>query len=127
MYERFLSFSSQVNIEERESRQLPLYLLLKNIDLNLTGFSTVAFEAALFNVPTVFFHKNAKDGFKGQIDRSLFFYAENHEDMLESIHTIFSKDTGGCTKSTYIDTDPQTHISCIKKMINTAQHVRGMG
>ena len=60
---------------------MPLYLLLKHVDLHLTGYSTVAFEAALFQVPTIFFHKNAKDGFQGLFDKKLFFYAENYEDM----------------------------------------------
>jgi len=117
---QFLSLPN-IHIEEHHSREMPLYLLLKYVDLHLTGYSTVAFESALFQVPTIFFHKNALDGFQGLFDNKLFFYAENYNAMLSSMDIIFKRDQETTYKSSYINTDPQTHISCLKEMLETSQ------
>lgn len=50
-----------------------LYSMLVDMDLHMTGFSTVAFEALAFNVSTVFFHHNAKLGFNNQLGKGLYY------------------------------------------------------
>lgn len=118
---KFLSLPN-VQIEEHLSREMPLYLILKHVDLHLTGFSTVAFEAAQFKVPTIFFHKNAIEGFKGLFDNKLFFYAENYDNMLNSINIIFNRNPIIKYESLYINTDLQTHLSCLEEMLKISQY-----
>ena len=113
----FLSLPN-VNIEEKFSREMPLYLLLKHVDLHLTGYSTVAFEAAQFGVPTVFYHENALNGFQGLFDSSQFFYANNYEEIFLMV-SIISKDTINNEKS-YINVNPCQHLACLAKMIKIA-------
>jgi hypothetical protein len=116
----FLSLPN-IHIEEQYSRDMPLYLLLKHIDLHLTGFSTVAFEAAFFKIPTIFFHVNAKEDFYGLFDNSLFFFAENNEEMLYLLKKILSKKPRSNYKSSYINADPRVHFLCMEEMIAVAQ------
>ena len=113
-----------VQIEENASREMPLYFLLKHVSLHLTGYSTVAFEAALFGVPTIFFHKTALDGFKGLLDKKLFFYADNYDDMFNSMERILSRNITNTYKSSYINIDPQTHVLCLEEMLRTSHAMR---
>lgn len=56
---------------------LDLYTLLRVIDINITGFSTVAFEAQSFSKSTIFIHENAKEGFKNLLGKNGLYYADN--------------------------------------------------
>ena len=113
-----------VHTEEKLASEAPLYLLLKHMDLHITGYSTVAFEAALFQVPTIFCHNNAREGFKGIFNGKLFFYASGREDMLKAMEEIFQRDQKNTDNTSYISIDPRTSVSCLEKMLHDAQGIR---
>jgi len=78
------------NVEIEYSTKASLYSLLKSVVIHLTGFSTVAFEAQSFNVPTIFFHGNALHGFSGLIDNREFYYADNEHEIMDCLHKLLS-------------------------------------
>lgn len=60
----------------------PLYPLLERIDIHLTGFSTVAFEAYMFGKRTIFFDINALNGFDKLIQTNPYFtYASDATEL----------------------------------------------
>ena len=66
-----------------------LYHLFPNVAVHMTGFSTCAFEAELFGVPTIFFDKHAEFGYQSLISRCKHLvYAPNAEQVLASIDDI---------------------------------------
>ena len=71
------------NIELASRISLPQ--LLKNVDVNCTAYSTVYIEAKHMDVPTVFFHKNAKFLYSQAIDNGTAIYTENAQDIIEGI------------------------------------------
>jgi hypothetical protein len=71
-----------------EISNLDLYMLLKNIDIHMTAFSTVAFEAQSLNKPTIFYHNNAINGFSNLIGRNGFYFADNNIDFENTIKKI---------------------------------------
>ncbi|MCB2141102.1 hypothetical protein KQH27_00175 [bacterium] len=107
-----------VNYEFHSSSSMPLYLLLKQVDLHLTGYSTVAFEAAQFSVPTIFYHTNARDGFKRSIDDNLFCYADDRDRLLFQIKKKLSQDKNVSGNNNYIEIDSDKPIECLKAMID---------
>lgn len=64
-----------------EYSEIDLYSLLNNIDLHLTGYSTVAFEAQCFDKPTIFYHPDAKDGHGEYLGRNGLYYADNKKEL----------------------------------------------
>ncbi|MCU7799635.1 MAG: hypothetical protein KZQ70_05700 [gamma proteobacterium symbiont of Lucinoma myriamae] len=68
------------NTEIEFSSIAPLYDLLKLTDIHLTGFSTVAFEAQNFCVPTIFTHENALNGFHLMINKNGLFFSKNYKE-----------------------------------------------
>jgi hypothetical protein len=55
----------------------------------MTGYSTCAFEAELFNVPTIFFDKHAEHGYQSLINKCAhLIYADNAQKVLQSIDTL---------------------------------------
>lgn len=109
---------SKVNYELHTASAMPLYLLLKHIDLHLTGYSTVAFEAAQFSVPTIFYHTNARDGFKRIIDDNLFCYADDRDRLLFQIKKKLIRDINVSENNNYIEIDCDKQINCLKAMID---------
>lgn len=75
------------NCKIHSSSQMPLYELLKKIDIHITGYSTVAFEAQSFNIPTIFTHLDALRGYQELINKNGLFYV----DSLESFNEIILK------------------------------------
>ncbi|MEP0356964.1 hypothetical protein [Paraglaciecola sp.] len=66
-----------------------LYHLFPNVAVHMTGFSTCAFEAELFDVPTIFFDKHAEFGYQSLISKCKHLvYASNFEQVLASIDDI---------------------------------------
>lgn len=60
-----------------EASKINLYSLLNKIDLHITGFSTVAFEAQSLEVPTIFTHENALNGFSELLGKNGLYYSNN--------------------------------------------------
>jgi hypothetical protein len=71
------------NCEIKISSQVPLYELFKSIDIHITAYSSVAFEAQSFNIPTIFTHDNALNGYKELINKNGLFYAGNLDSFNE--------------------------------------------
>ncbi|MGD1842033.1 MAG: hypothetical protein ACFB0B_14230 [Thermonemataceae bacterium] len=75
--------SQHYNIEE--ANKLPIYTLFKLIDVQITCWSTVAYEALAFDVPTILIHKNGYDAMKSYVDKKIFYYTENKQELLDLI------------------------------------------
>jgi hypothetical protein len=82
------SIAHYENVEIDFSSQAPLYELLKVSDIHLTGYSTVAFEAQNFHVPTVFTHINALNGYAQLINKNGLFYAEDSIELMSRIESL---------------------------------------
>lgn len=65
--------------------ELPLYALLRSVDVHATGFSTCALESLALGTPTVVFDRNGKDAFGNLIDRGHMRYAPSAEQLVASI------------------------------------------
>ena len=93
-----------------------LYSLLKVVDVNITGFSTVAFEAQSFDKPTIFIHKNAKNGFKGLLEKDGLNYVDTIlalKDTLDRIKLYKLK-----IKNYYIISNSSIIDKTMKEIIN---------
>lgn len=64
---------------------LNLYSLLKNIDIHITGFSTVAFEAQSFEKPTIFVSPNALNGFQNLLGKNGLYYAQSVKELKDKM------------------------------------------
>lgn len=80
-----------------------IYNSLKIVDLQLTGWSTTAYEALFFDVPTVLIHKNGLDAMANYIEKGIFKYAENSAALNEIIKNPNFKKS---TEDNYIEADP---------------------
>ncbi len=76
------SIAQYENTEIEFTSQAPLYELLKLTDVHLTGYSTVAFEAQSFYVPTIFMHVNSLNGYKSLMNKNGLYYVENESDLM---------------------------------------------
>lgn len=81
---------SYPNTELVFSSEAPLYELLKVTDIHITGYSTVAFEAQSFLVPTIFTHENARNGFGALTNKNGLYYADNSTEMMSTINKLLS-------------------------------------
>ena len=80
--------NSLSDISVNEAMALDLYALLTNMDLHITGYSTVAFEAQSFGVPTIFTHINAKNGHQDLIGKNGLYFADSIEDFSNKVSFI---------------------------------------
>ena len=103
------------NCEITFSSQAPLYELFKYINIHITGYSTVAFEAQSFNIPTVFTHLNAFNGYEDLINQNGLFYADN----LESFNALIIKLSSGELKIeyNYIVSNLMTHSNALSLLM----------
>jgi len=66
-----------------------LYELFSNVKIHTTGYSTCAFEAEQFNVPTVFFDTLALDGYQSLINKCPHLnYADNVQKIMQSFDSL---------------------------------------
>jgi hypothetical protein len=68
-----------------EPSAVPLYPLILASDCHLTGWSTVAFEAEAYGVPTVLFHPMAESIFASEIAEGRFRYARDGAGLLVAV------------------------------------------
>jgi len=62
-----------------------LYALLSAVDMNITYWSSVAFEALAFGVHSIIAHPNGKEVLHDYIQRRHFAYAESGEEILRLV------------------------------------------
>lgn len=102
--------SEMENVELDFAYKLPLYLILKTATHHITKFSSVAFEANVFDVPTILVHKSGKQLYKDQIENKQFYYAETTEQLTG----LLNQDKLETAPMEYID----TNIETAKKAMN---------
>jgi len=78
------------NVEIECCSKASLYAVLNEVDVHITGFSTVAFEAQSFNVPTIFVHENALHGFSDLIDNESYYYALSKQEINNCLQQTLS-------------------------------------
>lgn len=104
------------NTEIEFSSNSLLYDLLPEVDIHITGFSTTAFEAQSFGVPTIFTHINAKNGYGDIIGRNGMFYTDSQEYLDLLINKLSSSHEKIIPE--YIDSNIETAYSALSKIIN---------
>jgi transcriptional regulator with AAA-type ATPase domain len=68
-----------------EATDLPLYSLLKVMDVHITEYSAVVLEAEMFGISSIITHPLGRDFFQRQIQRRMVFEAYHLEDLLSKI------------------------------------------
>lgn len=63
------------------SRKNEFYTLIKDATVLITGFSTTAYEALVFGVPTILIHENSLFEISQYIKKGVFRYAGKFEDL----------------------------------------------
>ncbi len=59
-----------------------IYEVFPEVDYQLTGWSTTAYEALEFQVPTVLIHPNGRDAMAADLASGRFLYADNASDLV---------------------------------------------
>lgn len=99
------------------SREIPLPLVLEKIDIHLTAWSSVCYEALAFNKPTVFFGPEAKVLYKKYIEEGYFSYGASVEDIVQLIEN-FSKIPLIKENQPYLLTDLESADKAVTFIVN---------
>jgi hypothetical protein len=105
-----------------EPTALPLYPLIMASDCHLTGWSTVAFEAEAYGVPTVLFHPQAESIFESEIAEGRFYFARDGESVLAAIAA--AKDSARHDLPPYISTDAAVAGRLLEDMLGSGALTR---
>jgi hypothetical protein len=62
-----------------------LYPLFGVVNFHITGFSTVAFEAQGFGIPSVFIHDNAKMGYGKLLGKNGLYFADSADELQDNL------------------------------------------
>ncbi len=108
-----LGNSAAYDIEK--STSIPLYTLFKSVDVNITFWSTVAYEALAFGVLSVIVHPNGREAMKEYIEKGIFLYAGNPTDIIDAVRD--SVKTGVREDISYIDIDKDLINETFEKLI----------
>ncbi len=73
------------NFEIERSTDYPLYELLRHISHHITCFSSVCYEALAFKIPTTIVHPVGLQLYMDYINKGIFYYAQNGDEVLRSI------------------------------------------
>jgi hypothetical protein len=98
---------------ERPTRE-NYFELLREVDIQLTGWSTTAYEALNFEVSTILIHENGAETMKEYIQAGVFKYAGDSQTLLNYIREpAFAAPTG----NPYIKTDSLTIKETFQKIL----------
>jgi len=75
------------NWEVERSSRADFYDVLTQVDIHVTGWSTTAYEALAFDVPTILIDPNGLDAMRGSIDEGVFGYSDDEESFSELLDT----------------------------------------
>jgi hypothetical protein len=78
------------NTEMSLASSLPLFRLLEEASMHITCWSSVAYEALAFNVPTILIHPEAKTLYHEAIKTGTFYYADD----LQTFKSLLLADKG---------------------------------
>jgi len=105
------------NAEFDYSSNVSLYPLLKYTDIHITAYSTVAFEAQNFNVPTIFIHNEALDCYAELLNKNGLYYVDSCESLNILLTKILSHQSH--IEPHYIMCDSQQHDAALKALIGS--------
>jgi hypothetical protein len=111
---KFLSDNGCDNYELDYSTQLPLYLILKFVDLHITLWSSVAYEALAFGVHSLIVHVNGYNQMKEYCDKKIFYYSEDSTEITNVINTDFEFKP---EVDEYINSDSSIIIQSLNKIL----------
>lgn len=69
--------------------EIPLFIILKKVQLNITISSTVAQEALAFKVPSIIINDYGRKNFEEDIKQKAFYYADNTKDLKNVLADFF--------------------------------------
>lgn len=75
-------------VELNLASDLPLYVILRHIDLHVTGWSTTVIEAESFGIPSIMIHQNGEEYFKQQLESGIARQAYSKEQLYEAINAL---------------------------------------
>ena len=87
------------NFEMEIASSAPLYTLFEIVEFNVTFWSTVAYEAELFDVKNIIAHEHGLLSMNRYIDEGVFAYASNEEEFMKALREFEFKKP----QSNYID------------------------
>jgi hypothetical protein len=94
-----------------QATDLPLPIILKNVDLHITNFSSVIIEAEQFGVPTIFTHPDSELIFPDQIKRGIATGSYSVESLMNDLNKfIISKSQYTPKKKGEMVSDPINKI-----------------
>ena len=67
-----------------------IFELFNKSCVHITEYSSTAFEALYFDVPTIFTSHIAKDEYSNEIDNGIFFYVDNYKSLNRKINSLMS-------------------------------------
>lgn len=116
MVENRLSKISNRNYELNVANDSTIYDLFHIIDVQITFWSTVAYEALAYNVPTIIAHQNGKDAMINYIDKGIFRYSEDSNEIIDLImnnKVHFSKE-----EYKYIDSNGELIVNSLLNLVS---------
>jgi hypothetical protein len=116
--ENILSKLPYKNYNIEEANQLPIYSLFQVIDVLVTFWSTVAYEALAFGVPTILIHKNGRDAMEEYINKHIFHYTEDSQEIINLIQ--HSETSFKPEEEKYIEFDKQLIQSNLAFLLKSA-------
>ncbi len=108
------------NFEIEKSTRHRLYALLGQVNHHVTRYSSVAYEALPFGVPTTLLDDEGRRTYSDYIGRGIFAYAETAEELLASINSNWSREELQ-EPSPFIETDPVLARDALKCIMNEAK------
>lgn len=85
-----ISSRGYVNVEVEKASTLPLYALLRHVDIHITGWSTTVIEAAAFNVQSIIIHEFGAELYAKQIKEDIVACAYNSQELVDAIMAMTS-------------------------------------
>ena len=111
--DKFLQGQGLDNYEIELSSEISLYSLLKKINHHLTCWSSVCYEALYFSVPTTIIHPNGATLYEEYIEKGIFTFAADGQDLLRGIENA-GKKKPPTEDVPYVETDPQKALEALE-------------
>ena len=109
----FLNSFAIEDIQKTSARDL--YDTFSFTNLIITLYSTVAFEAQIHKIPTIFMGNYAKNGFKNLLGKNGLFYAKNEIDLSKYLNNL---DAISNIDKAHIELDENIIKKVIKSSLN---------
>ena len=115
-----LSKLSNQNYELAVANQMSIYNLFDVVDVQVTFWSTVAYESLAFDVPTIIVHENGQDAMSSYIEKGIFRYSENTKEIIDLVnnsHVVFKKE-----EERYIEFDKELIQSKLTSLLGKTEN-----